>query len=88
MFCRHSVKKRMCAVPSHDPGGADDIRLTHELGDNVGAAATFICRGPPLDAGLISYHRGRITVLDRKRLDHVVAKEFGCSLVDAGSLNL
>jgi CRP-like cAMP-binding protein len=84
---RHSVEKRMCRwlLLSHDRVGVDEFTLTHEflaqmLGvrrPTVSAVAGIFQR-----AGLISYHRGRIIILDRKGLEaascecyEVVAKE-------------
>jgi len=84
---RHSVQKRMCRwlLMSHDRVGTDEFQLTQEflaqmLGvrrPTVSAAAGILQK-----AGLITYHRGRLTVLDRKGLEaascecyEVVAKE-------------
>ena len=84
---RHSVNKRMCRwlLLSHDRVGTDEFPLTQEflaqmLGvrrPTVSAVAATLQK-----AGLISYHRGRMTVLNRKGLEaascecyEVVAKE-------------
>jgi CRP-like cAMP-binding protein len=84
---RHSVQKRMCRwlLMSHDRVGADEFQLTQGflaqmLGvrrPTVSAVACILQK-----AGLISYHRGRMSVLDRKGLEaascecyEVVAKE-------------
>jgi CRP-like cAMP-binding protein len=84
---RHSVKKRMCRwlLMSHDRVGADEFLLTHEfLAQMLGVRRPTVTAvaGTLQKAGLISYHRGRITVLDRKGLEaascecyEVVAKE-------------
>ena len=71
---RHSVQKRMCRwlLMSHDRVGADEFTLTHEflaqmLGvrrPTVSAVAAILQK-----AGLLTYHRGRITILDRKGLE-------------------
>jgi hypothetical protein len=72
---------------SHDRVGADEYLLTHEFP----AQMLGVCRptvtavaGALQKAGLISYHRGTITVLDCKGLesascncDEVVSKELG-----------
>jgi CRP-like cAMP-binding protein len=71
---RHSVQQRMCRwlLLTHDRVGADDLPLTQEF------LAQMLCvRRPTLtavagalqNAGLISYHRGRMSVLDRKGLE-------------------
>jgi CRP-like cAMP-binding protein len=71
---RHSVAKRMCRwlLMSHDRVGADEFLLTHEflaqmLGVRRPTVTAVACRLQK--AGLISYHRGRIHVLDRKGLE-------------------
>ena len=71
---RHSVEKRMCRwlLMSHDRVGADEFPLTQEflaqmLGvrrPTVTAAAAKLQK-----AGLITYHRGQITIVDRKGLE-------------------
>jgi CRP-like cAMP-binding protein len=84
---RHSVKKRMCRwlMMSHSRVGADEFHLTHEfLAQMLGVCrptVTAVARALQ-KAGLIRYHRGRITILDRKGLEaaccecyEVVAKE-------------
>ncbi len=84
---RHSVAKRMCRwlLMSHDRVGADEFPLTHEfLAQMLGVRRPTLTAvaGTLLKAGLITYHRGRIAVLDRKGLEaaccecyEVVAKE-------------
>jgi len=84
---RHSVEKRMCRwlLMSHDRVGADEFPLTHEfLAQMLGVCRPTLTAvaGALQRAGLISYHRGTITVLDRKGLEaascecyEVVAKE-------------
>ena len=84
---RHSVEERMCRwlLMSHDRGGADEFPLTHEfLAQMLGVCRPTLTSvaGTLQKAGLINYHRGRITVLDRKGLEaascecyEVVAKE-------------
>ncbi|HWY85807.1 MAG TPA: helix-turn-helix domain-containing protein, partial [Gemmataceae bacterium] len=86
---RHSVEKRMCRwlLMSHDRVGADEFPLTHEfLAQMLGVRRPTVTAvaGTLQKAGLISYHRGNITVLDRKGLEaascecyQVVAKELG-----------
>jgi len=84
---RHSVEKRMCRwlLLSHDRVGADEFPLTHEfLAQMLGVCRPTVTAvaGALQKTGLISYHRGRITVLNRKGLEaaacecyEVVAKE-------------
>jgi CRP-like cAMP-binding protein len=84
---RHSVEKRMCRwlLMSHDRVGANEFPLTHEfLAQMLGVRRPTVTAvaGTLQKAELISYHRGKITVLDRKGLEaascecyHVVEKE-------------
>jgi CRP-like cAMP-binding protein len=71
---RHSVQKRMCRwlLMSHDRVGADEFHLTHEfLAQMLGVrrpTVTAVARALQ-KAGLIDYHRGRVTILDRKGLE-------------------
>jgi CRP-like cAMP-binding protein len=86
---RHSVEKRMCRwlLMSHDRVGADEFQLTHEfLAQMLGVCRPTVTAvaGTLHKNGMISYHRGMITVLDRKGLEAascecyaVVAKELG-----------
>jgi CRP-like cAMP-binding protein len=71
---RHSVEKRMCRwlLMSHDRVGTDEFPLTHEfLAQMLGVCRPTVTAvaGTLQKAGLITYHRGRITVVDRKRLE-------------------
>ncbi len=71
---RHSVKKRMCRwlLMSHNRTGADEFSLTHEfLAQMLGVCRPTVTAvaGTLQKAGLINYHRGRITVIDRKGLE-------------------
>jgi CRP-like cAMP-binding protein len=84
---RHSVQKRMCRwlLMSHDRVGTDQFHLTQEfLAQMLGVRRPTVTAvaGILQKAGLISYHRGTLTVLDRKGLEAascecyaVVAKE-------------
>ncbi len=70
----HSVEQRMCRwlLMAHDRVGADEFPLTQEF-----LAQMLAVRRPTVTAvagvlqkaGLISYHRGRMSVLDRRRLE-------------------
>ena len=71
---RHSVEKRMCRwlLMSHNRVGTDEFPLTHEfLAQMLGVCRPTVTAvaGTLQKAGLINYHRGRITVLDRKGLE-------------------
>jgi CRP-like cAMP-binding protein len=84
---RHSVTKRMCRwlLMSHNRMATDAFPLTHEfLAQMLGVRRPTVTAvaGNLQKAGLINYHRGRITVLDRKGLEagscecyEVIAKE-------------
>jgi CRP-like cAMP-binding protein len=84
----HSVEQRMCRwlLITHDRVAADEFPLTHEfLAQMLGVRrpSVSVVAGILQKAGLISYHRGRITVLDRKGLEatscecyEVVSKEY------------
>jgi CRP-like cAMP-binding protein len=84
---RHSVAKRMCRwlLMSHNRVGPDEFLLTHEfLAQMLGVRRPTVTAvaGTLQKAGLIRYHRGKITILDRKGLEaascecyEVVAKE-------------
>ena len=71
---------------THDRVAADEFPLTHEfLGQMLGVRrpSVSVVAGILQKAGLISYHRGRITVLNREGLEaasceccEVVRKEY------------
>lgn len=70
----HSVEQRMCRwlLITHDRVGTDEFPLTHEFLAQmlcVRRPSVSVVAGILQKAGLISYHRGRITILDRKRLE-------------------
>ncbi len=70
----HSVEKRMCRwlLMTHDRVGADQFNLTQEfMAQMLGVrrASVSVVAGILQRAGLISYHRGRITIADRKGLE-------------------
>jgi CRP-like cAMP-binding protein len=71
---RHSVEKRICRwlLMSHDRMADDEFLLTHEfLAQMLGVRRPTLTSvaGTLQKAGLISYHRGKINVLDRKGLE-------------------
>lgn len=70
----HSVELRMSRwlLITHDRVGTDEFPLTHEfLAQMLGVRrpSVSVVAGILQKAGLISYHRGRITILDRKGLE-------------------
>jgi CRP-like cAMP-binding protein len=71
---RHSVQKRMCRwlLMSHDRVGSDEFHLTQEfLSQMLGVRRPTVSAvaGILQKAGLLTYHRGRMTILDRKGLE-------------------
>jgi CRP-like cAMP-binding protein len=84
----HSVEERMCRwlLMTHDRVGGDEFPMTHEfLSQMLGVrrASVTIVAGIFQKAGLIAYHRGTISILDRAGLEaascecyHVVRREF------------
>lgn len=70
----HSVEERTCRwlLMTHDRVGSDDFLLTQEfLAQMLGVrrSSVTVAAGLLEKAGLITYKRGRITVLDRERLE-------------------
>jgi CRP-like cAMP-binding protein len=71
---RHSVQKRMCRwlLMSHDRVGTDEFQLTQEfLSQMLGVRRPTVSAvaGILQKAGLLTYRRGRMTILDRKGLE-------------------
>jgi CRP-like cAMP-binding protein len=72
--CLHSSDERMARwlLISHDRAGTDEFTLTHEflammLG--VRRATVTVTAGTLQSAGIITYKHGRVTVVDRARLE-------------------
>jgi CRP-like cAMP-binding protein len=72
----HSNEERLSRwlLMSHDRVGRDVFDITHEfLGQMLGSrrATVTLSMGVLQAAGLIRYHRGRVTILDRQELEAV-----------------
>ena len=72
----HSNEERLSRwlLMSHDRVGTDTFQITHEfLAQMLGArrATVTLSAGLLQAAGIIRYHRGRVTILDRERLEEV-----------------
>jgi hypothetical protein len=62
---------------SHDRVGVDDFAITHEfLGQMLGSrrATVTLSAGILQAAGLIRYHRGHVSILDRDGLESVACE--------------
>lgn len=65
---------------SHDRVGMDTFPITHEfLGQMLGSrrATVTLSAGLLQSAGLIRYHRGRVTIVDREGLESVSCECYG-----------
>ena len=81
----HPVEERMARwlLMCHDRLGTDQFPLTHEyLADMLGVrrASVTIAAGVLRKGGLIEYHRGVVTILDRPRLEEAACE---CNRVTA-----
>ena len=75
----HSNEERLSRwlLMSHDRVGLDEFDITHEfLGQMLGSrrATVTLSAGILQAAGLIRYHRGRLTILDREGLEEVACE--------------
>jgi CRP-like cAMP-binding protein len=78
----HSNEERLSRwlLMSHDRVGRDVFDITHEfLGQMLGSrrATVTLSMGVLQAAGLIRYHRGRVTILDRQGLEEVSCECYG-----------
>ena len=75
----HSVEQQLCRwlLLSHDRLNSDELIMTQELiADMLGVRreGVTVAAGHLQDAGAISYIRGHITILDRKKLEATVCE--------------
>ncbi|HEY6806432.1 MAG TPA: Crp/Fnr family transcriptional regulator [Pyrinomonadaceae bacterium] len=75
----HSVEQQLCRwlLLSHDRLNTDELVMTQELiGDMLGVRreGVTVAAGRLQDEGAISYVRGRITILDREKLEATVCE--------------
>jgi len=78
----HSNEERLSRwlLMSHDRVGSDTFPITHEfLGQMLGSrrATVTLSAGLLQAAGLIKYHRGRVTIIDRSGLEEVACECYG-----------
>jgi CRP-like cAMP-binding protein len=78
----HSNEERLSRwlLMSHDRVGMDTFPITHEfLGQMLGSrrATVTLSAGLLQAAGLIRYHRGRVTIVDRAGLEGVACECYG-----------
>jgi CRP-like cAMP-binding protein len=78
----HTNEERLSRwlLMSHDRVGADEFSITHEfLGQMLGSrrATVTLSAGILQAAGLIKYHRGRLTIVDREGLEEVSCECYG-----------
>ena len=75
----HSIEQRCCRwlLAAHDRAGSATIHLTQEaLAEMLGCqrtSVTAVCQGLQ-EQGLIRYSRGRIDILDRRRMEKVACE--------------
>ncbi|HYJ86687.1 MAG TPA: Crp/Fnr family transcriptional regulator [Pyrinomonadaceae bacterium] len=75
----HSVEQQLCRwlLLSHDRIPSDELIMTQELiADMLGVRreGVTVAAGRLQDSGAISYVRGRITILDREKLEETVCE--------------
>src|SRR6266852_277631 len=87
----HSLEQRCCRwlLMTHDRMPSDTFLLTHEflammLG--VRRAGVSVAAGALQRAGMIRYHRGRITVLDRQGLEDCACECYAVSKAEFNGL--
>jgi len=75
----HAVEQQLCRwlLLSHDRVNGDELLMTQELiADMLGVRreGVTVAAGHLQDAGAISYVRGRITILDRHKLEEIACE--------------
>jgi CRP-like cAMP-binding protein len=78
----HSTEERLSRwlLMSRDRVGTDEFAITHEfLGQMLGSrrATVTLAAGVLQAAGLIRYHRGQVTIVDRAGLESVACECYG-----------
>jgi CRP-like cAMP-binding protein len=78
----HTNEERLARwlLMSHDRVGVDEFAITHEfLGQMLGSrrATVTLSAGVLQAAGLIRYHRGNVTIVDRPGLEDVACECYG-----------
>jgi CRP-like cAMP-binding protein len=76
---RHSIEERCVRwlLQSHDQMGGEPFELTHQFWSQmlgVRRATVTVTAGALQQAGLISYHRGIVTIKDRAGLENIVCE--------------
>jgi CRP-like cAMP-binding protein len=87
----HSNEERLSRwlLMSHDRVGVDEFGITHEfLGQMLGSrrATVTLSAGILQAAGLIRYHRGQITIIDRPGLESVSCECYGVIKMELDSV--
>ena len=78
----HSVEQRLSRwlLMAHDRVGKDEFPLTQEFAAmmlGTSRPTVTVVAGTLQKAGLIKYHRGRVTVVDRKKLETASCECYG-----------
>ncbi len=80
--CYHEVAERCCRwlLMSHDRANSDSFPITHKFLSRmlgVRRASVTVVANKLQQAGLISYHRGQMTILDRLGLEKASCECYG-----------
>ncbi len=79
---RHTIEQRFCCwlLMTHDRLEGDEFGVTHEFLSQILSArrsGVTVIAGALQRANLINYHRGQITILDRKGLEKAACQCYG-----------